>query len=242
MDKGPISTTPQRQAATVLTGVRKRQQIQMTNKRIFLWVAVASVIVSFSLVALQFLVKEFLFNQKIIDAKSETNSTLIKNIETADQLKENVNKLLADESLGSVKGVDQNAETSNLSLILDALPVKGDATGFANSLQAVVLPRSGVSIDTLETSNQLYAATDATGTGVETLASTPQPLPFSVKFGGTFSQVSQALSDMSKVIRPISVSRLELLASDSTLTVTINGTTYYVPAKTVNVTQESIKP
>jgi len=233
--------TPKQPASTALTGVRKRQQIEMTNKRIFIWVAVASVIVSFSLIALQFLVKEFLFNQKIISAKNETNNTLIKNIDTAGQLKENINELLADENLGAVEGLDEDADTSNLSLILDALPVTGDATGFANSLQAVVLQRSAVGIDELSTTNQGSAATGMT-TDATSLASTPQQLPFSVKFGGNFQQTSQALSDLAKVIRPVTVNKLEINASDSTLTLTINGTTYYVPAKTVNITKGSVKP
>ncbi|HAC56661.1 TPA: hypothetical protein DCF80_04100 [Candidatus Saccharibacteria bacterium] len=232
---------PQQPTPTPLTGVRKRQQIEMTNRRIFIWVAVASVVVSFSLIALQFLVKEFLFNQKIISAKNQTNNTLIKNIDTAEELKANVNKLLADENLGSVEGLDQNAETSNLSLVLDALPVDGDATGFANSLQAVVLQRSGVGIDELSTTNQAYDASGMT-TDQTSLASSPQPLPFSVKFGGNFQQTSQTLSDLAKVIRPISVNKLEISASDSTLTLTLNGVTYFVPAKTVSITKEQLKP
>lgn len=235
-------TVSQKPAATALTGVRKRQQIEMTNKRIFIWVAVASVVVSFSLVAMQFLVKELLFNQKIINAKNATNNTLVANLETAKQLKENVNKLLADENLGSVEGVDQNAETSNLSLILDALPVEGDATSFANSLQAAVLPRSGVAIDKLDTSSLL--TTDAEGgAGVTSTSSAePQAMPFTVTFGGSFQQVSQAMGDMAKVIRPISVGRLELTANDSSLTVAVNGTTYFVPAKSVSITQKALSP
>lgn len=241
MEKEAQTTMPQKPAATVLTGVRKRQQIESTNKRIFIWVAVASIVVSFSLVALQFLVKEFLFNQKIINAKSDTNSTLIANLESAKQLKENVNKLLADENLAAVKSVDENAETSNLSLILDALPVEGDATAFANSLQAAVLPRSGVAIDTLDT-NSLNLDTTGMVADAATLGATPQSMPFNVTFGGNFQQVSQAMGDMAKVVRPISVNRLELIASDNSLKVTVNGMTYFVPAKTVNITQETIKP
>ena len=74
------------------------------------------------------------------------------------------------------------------------------------------------------------------------LASSPQPLPFSVKFGGNFQQTSQTLSDLAKVIRPISVNKLEISASDSTLTLTLNGVTYFVPAKTVSITKEQLKP
>lgn len=227
-----------------MTGVRKRQQIQDTNKQIFIWLAVAAVIVSVCLVALQFLLREFMFNQKIINKKSETNSTLVKNLSEAEKLRENVNALLADESLNSLKYEASNTKTTALNVVLDALPVEGDTTAFANSLQAVVLPRSGVTISELNTSiTQDGGASTVDPTAAAVPATEPSPLPFTAGFKGRYADAQRALDDMSRVIRPISLNKLTIRSTDKDiLQVSIGGMTYYMPARTVEVRTEVMKP
>lgn len=232
-----------------MTGVRKRQQIQNTNKRIFLWLAIASIIVSVCLVALQFLVREFMYNQKIINKKSETNKTLVQNVEQAKELQKNVNTLLANENLNALKYEAENVETTALNVVLDALPTNGDATAFANSLQAVVLPRSGVSLRDLSTTS--LESTNLTGdigateeTPVATVdASQAISLPFGAGFNGRYADVQQALVDISRVIRPIHLNEIAIRAGDNDLLlVDITGVTYYLPAKSVEVKTEALKP
>lgn len=228
----------------VLTGLRKRQQIETTNKKIFIWLAVASVVVSFSIVALQFLVREFIFNQKIINEKSKTNQILVGNIVAAKQLTENVNTLIADTNLSSLRTDTSDPETSNLSVILDALPVSGDASGFANSLQSTVFPISGVSIRELSTNS-----TEGDDTAEGEVASlevdnlTPAILPFKAGYNGTYAQIQKSLVDIARVIRPINLTELSIAASDEgKLEVTIAGNTYFLPARTVDVKEEVRKP
>lgn len=228
-----------------MTGVRKRQQIQNTNKRIFLWLAGAAVIVSICLVALQFLVREFMFNQTVISKKADTNKTLVQNIEQANELQKNINALLANENLNALKYEAETTETTALNVILDALPTDGDATAFANSLQAVVLPRSGVSLRELDTTSleDPLALQSETAIGVAPAADTATTLtlPFSAGFSGKYENVQQALIDMARVIRPINLTELAIRADDNNLLqVDIAGVTYYLPAKTVEVRMEPI--
>lgn len=250
----PSAPTPTQQPVEqpadqqVMSGVRKRQQIENTNKRIFLWLAIASVIVSICLVAMQFLVRELLYNQKIISKKSDTNKTLVENIKQAKALQNNVNALLANNNLNALKYEAQSTETTSLNVILDALPVNGDATAFANSLQAVVLPRSGVSIRELNTvsiEDPLAggAAESTDGTVAPAAPGQPQALAFTAGFSGKYGDIERALVDMSRVIRPISLSELSVRAGeDGTLQVNIAGVTYYLPAKSVEVRMEPITP
>jgi len=225
-------------ASKPLTGLRKRQQIEVTNKHIFIWIAITSVVVSFCIIALQFLVKEFLFNQKVINEKSATNKQIIANISAGKELTNNVNKLLADKNLGSVQR-QTDEEATTLNVVLDALPVKGDATSFANSLQAVVLPQSGVSIKELSTSvgetDEFIAEATAT--------SEVPTLPFKAGFTGSYEQIQKALVDISRVIRPISLTKLTIRSDDdSKLQVAIEGHTYYQPARTIEIKKEMRKP
>lgn len=222
-----------------LTGLKKRQQIQKANKMILVWVAAASVIVSMCLVALQFLVREALFNNEVISAKIETNETLKQNIENAKTLKTNVNNLLADKNLASVRA---DPSDSNLKVILDALPATGDSTTFANSLQNVILNRSGVKVVGL-------SAGDTAQTGAETALvpdltadpTSPQPLVFTADISGGYDKVKTTLQDMEKVIRPIHITSLTVTGTDQELTVSISGVTYYLPEKTVKLGTKSIK-
>lgn len=231
------------QQKPALTGVRKRQQIEMTNKKIFIWLAVASVIVSFSIVALQFLVREFIFNQKVINEKSKTNQILVGNIEAAEQLTENVNALIADTNLSSLRTDTSDPETSNLSVILDALPVTGDASGFANSLQSAVFPISGVSIRELSTNSAEGEGLAEGDVVIEVDAHTPAPLPFKAGYNGSYAQVQKSLVDIARVIRPINLTELTIAASEEgRLEVTVAGNTYYLPARTVDVKEEVRKP
>lgn len=231
MDKPPVAA-PDR----ALTGLRKRQQIEATNKQIFLWVAGAAVLISFCVIALQFLGKEFLFNQKIINEKAATNQQLERNIATAEQLKANVDKLLADENLSSVDRIEEAAESSNLTVVLDALPTTGDSTGFANSLQSVVFPLSKVTIKELSTKSEGVEAEDSAS------AAEPADLPFSATITGKYDNVRLALNDLSRVIRPINPLEMNIRASDDTLQVTISGVTYYLPAAEVNVSSKVVEP
>ena len=248
MDKQPEATPQQpveQPPEQVMSGVRKRQQIKNTNKRIFIWLAVASVIVSICLVAMQFLVRELLYNQKVISKKSDTNRTLVQNVEQAKVLQKNINALLADDKLNALKYEAETTETTALNVILDALPVNGDATAFANSLQAVVLPRSGVSIRELNTTSiedPLAAGTEevpaANGAASEVVS-----LPFTAGFGGKYGDIQKALVDMSHVIRPINLSELSIRADDEgALQVNIAGVTYYLPARAVDVRMEPLTP
>lgn len=225
-----------------LTGVRKRQQIENTNKRIFIWLAVSSIIISFCIVALQFLVKEFMFNQKVIGIKSDTNQQLIKNVTAAAQLKSNINELIADTNLSSVMTQTNNAKASNLNAILDALPTAGDATGFANSLQTVVLTRSGVSLRELGTNLEGTELTPEDAS-VSNEVTQPVSLPFKASFSGSYVDTQKALTDLAHVIRPISLTQLSIRSDDNNqLQVTIDGQTYYLPARTVEVKTKVLKP
>lgn len=225
-----------------LTGLRKRQQIDVTNKHIFIWLAVTSVIVSFCLVGLQFLVKEFIFNQKVINTKSQTNQRLIDNASAAKELTKNINTLLADANLNAVSSSSSSADdrSSALRVIFDALPVRGDPTSFANSLQTVVLPLSGVGIRDLGTSVDVATGGDTLETEGTKDA---QTLPFKAGYSGSYAEVQKSLVDLARVIRPIHPTELIIRSEDSNkLQVSISGVTYYLPAQKVDVKTEVIRP
>lgn len=222
-----------------MTGFRKRQQLTKTNKSIFAWVAGASVIVTICGVFIQFLVQQLIFNQQVIAAKTEAQSIVIKNKSTATELKKTVDALVADSNLAKVKtNVSDGSTASNLQVILDALPTSNDGATFANSLASVILPRSGVSIDSIDVDGDSGTSTAT----VTTTSSGTQTLGFSISVTGTYDQIQQTLANLVKVIRPINVTKLTLQGDGSSLTGVITGITYSIPASSVNLESKTLKP
>lgn len=225
-----------------LTGLKKRQQIAQANKMIFIWTAVAAVAVSFCAVALQFLIREGLFNQKIINAKAATNRTLEQNLTAADQLKTNVQALLANSDLATVRTENND---NNLEVVLDALPTEGDDTSFATSLQNIILVQSHASVTSLSTKDQFSgdASTSDTSTSTSSaISTTATALPFTAQISGNYQEIQNTLVDISRTIRPINVTSLEVKGKDTNLDVVITGDTYYQPAASVNLGSKEIKP
>lgn len=225
------------------TGFKKRQQVARANKNIFVWVAVASLVVAICLVFAQFLVQRLFFNQKIINEKSNTNTILVKNIKNAEELKKNINNLIADTNLAKVKVQSNSPNTNNLQVVLDALPTANDGTTFANSLANVVLVPSGVKLVSLTSGEN--AEVTATQTGVAPVAETPkqpQTTPFSFTVSGDYNRIKTVLADIDRVIRPIKITTLSMKTSETELTVSVGGVTYYMPASSVELQRKSIKP
>lgn len=222
-----------------LTGLKKRQQIASANKMIFVWVIIASVVVSLCGVTMQFLVRQAIFNQKIINEKLKTQSTLSKNIENVAKLKQNIDALQADTNLAQVKA---NPEDTNLKVVLDALPTTDDRTALGASLQQVILPKSGVNTSDLTTvsANDSQAADPS----LTSPASTPEVPTSNFTFAATgdYVRIKSMLSDLERTIRPINVQKLSLQSVDGQVKATVDGVSYYLPSQTVQLGKKPITP
>ncbi len=239
----PQTSQPSQAAEVVrpLTGLTKRQQLENANKNIFVWVAIASAVLALSAVALQFLVREAMFNQKIISAQRTTNKTLEQSKENFSVLKSDVDELLADSSLA---GLRVNPQDNSLQVVLDALPTSGDATSFSNSLYTKVLVGRSVSVNGISVGDLTGAAATAV---MPTAPVTPveggvQPLPFNVGFTGNQQQVHGTIIDLEKVIRPIKLSQLSAQVEGGALKLNVTGETYYLPRSSISLGKESITP
>lgn len=220
-----------------MTGFRKRQQLTKTNKSIFAWVAGASVVVTVCAVFIQFLVQQLLFNQRVITDKTTAQTIVIQNKTSATALKKKVDELVADTNLSTVKTNEVvSGGSSKLQVILDALPTTNDGATFANSLAKVILPRSGVTVESLEVDSDSETAAITTSTG------SVKMLGFTMTIKGTYDQIQRALTDFVRVIRPINVTKLTLQGDGSNLTANITGVTYSLPSSTVNLESKPEKP
>ncbi len=215
-----------------LTGLKKRQQIELAGRNMFIWVVVAAVAVSFCVATGQYLFSKWQYNNKVLSAKFKASDTLTQNITNAKQLKQEVDSLVANANLALVK-TDPN--DSNLKSILDALPTAQDSAALATSLQQVILGRSGVTIESItvppEDDQAAEGATEAK----------PQEIRFSFVVSGTYAKVEAMIKDLERTIRPIKITGITLNGTDANLRAGIEATTYYQPSKTVNAIQEVVQ-
>ena len=132
MPESNTPPAPQKAAdQSALTGLTKRQQLKKTNQNIFIWVTIAAVVLAFSVVALQFLVRQGLFNAKIIEEQQKTSRALDESKKNFDGLKKNVDGLLADARGGLDGGGGQDGAVGERTGAVGVGAGRADASGEA---------------------------------------------------------------------------------------------------------------
>lgn len=230
VNKGPLAPE-----ASKLTGLKKRQQIELAGRVMFIWVAIAAAALSFCVATGQYLFAQWQHNNKVIHAKQVAAGTLQSNIESAKTLKEEVDKLVASQELASVK---TNESDPNTKSILDALPTTFDPAALATSLQQAILNRSGVAIESITVPPEVAVAE---GDAVQPTEPKPQEVKFSFTVSGSYDKIKTLMGDIQRTIRPIAINSLNITGDDADLRVICEATTYYQPAKTVDVKKESVR-
>ena len=213
-----------------LTGLGKRRQIKKASKAMFVWVAFAAMLVSFAIVALQFFAQQWIFNNKVLAAKYKANDNLSKSLRATDDLKSNINALVADPDLALTRNSDTE---SNLQVILDALPTKADVAATATSIQQEIAQGSGVTLESVTPPTEPDSS-DTSVTGA-------QQLQFSLVASGTYQQIQTFLKNLEKTIRPMNIVSLDVSGDDASLRATITLNTYYQPLTTVTVKKQGVK-
>ncbi|NCU30258.1 hypothetical protein EOL73_02045 [Candidatus Saccharibacteria bacterium] len=216
--------------------VSRRSVLQASAKTMFLWVAGASVLVVTISVLLIYIHKQFTFNNTVISYETTAASTLKDNFKAYVELKKNIDDLAANSDLASVRTTQSN---DNLQVITDSLATTSDISTFAASIQNIIAPRSGVSLESVT-----MASNSIAGSGenpVEGMAkSSPIEIPYQIEAVGSYQSITSFLENLERTIRPVHVKSIELNGSDSTLRAQISLVTYYQPVKDVNISKKEI--
>ncbi|MFZ1360912.1 MAG: hypothetical protein WAS27_02720 [Candidatus Saccharimonadales bacterium] len=222
------------------SGLRKRQQIATTNRMMFLWVAVASIVVGFALVVSIFLWQKITFGEKVLAKKSETLATLDHNLKVVPVLRDNVRVLNTNEALKSTRINDADQPIQS---VLDALPAGANSTALGSSLQARLL--TGVEAVTLDT-----IRVDPVG-GVETTADdvSEEAQENTITFTFTVSVpanrpdgLREILRRLERSIRAITVTSMTIEQQGSRLVLSVAGHAYYQPARVMQLKDTVVVP
>lgn len=227
------------------TAIRKRQQIANANRMMFIWVAVVSAIVGVAAVAALFLLQKAWFNEKVLMEKANTASTLTKNNEVIDDLKDEIRVLNTNEAL---KSAMVPGESQPVQVVLDALPADANSSALGSSLQEKFLNGSGLAIESLsvdpvagvesDASSNVQDASSSSGGGDNQIF-----FRFSVSTNvNNASALKELLQKLERSIRAIDITSLVIETQGAKLVLSVQGHAYYEPAKTVELKDKTVKP
>ena len=201
--------------------VGKKELISKANSRIFLTVAIASVVVSASLVASKILLDQRSFQSRVIDAKTEVNT----------QLEENI---IASEDLIKSYEVFEKGDVGP-EVVLDALPSKYDFAALSASVEKLV-SETGIDMDS-------FSGEDESADAIDSLAEpAPEAIEFSLSVSGSYEKIQEFLSDLERSIRPIKINSMDISkGGDDAFSLSLSLTTYYQPSRNLEITKRSIQ-
>ena len=221
--------------------LRKRQQIAKANRMMFLWVAGVSVVVGIALVLSIFLFQKLLFNEKVLNKKQDTVSTLSDNNKVVGQLKDNARVLNTNQNLLDSRAKE---EDTALQAILDALPSEPNSSALGSSLQNVLLPGDGIQVESLTVDPVAgsESTSDTADTSAEADANTIS-FTFSVSApSDKIDSLRELLRRLEKSIRAIDVRTMSIEMQGSRITLTASAVAYYEPTKSIELKTEIVKP
>lgn len=212
--------------------VRKRQQIESTNRVMFTWVAVAAAVIGIALVVSFSLFQRLLFNQKVINEKNQTVANLQHNNKIVEELRQNARVLNTNSALLETPRPD-GAEP--ISVVLDALPAQANSSALGASLQKKLL--TNVAIDSL-TVNPVGAEE-----GGEDSSSGTQEIGFTFTVSSNnANDIKAVLRNLELSIRTITVQSLSIEQRSRTISLSVKGVAYYAPEVKVELEEKRIKP
>lgn len=196
----------------------KRIKIDQANSRMFMAVAVASVVTAVSMVSLAFLWDIRGFNNRVIAERKDVLATLEDNVVNAQSL--------ADEYVQ----LEQSPVDS--SAVLDALPPILD------------YPAISVSIDKLVQEADLtlnsFSGQDNSATAIsEEFDPLPVPIPINIEVTGSYENVQRLIENMERVTRPLQITSVEYSGTNREMNASIQFITFYQPATIVDL--DSVK-
>ena len=219
-----------------LNSASKKTILQKTGKNMFVWVTIASIACSVSIVFSIILIQRIFFINTLIDEKNKTLKTLSSNNDAIPKLQNSVRALNSNQELINAKARESD---DPVQVVLDALPTEPNYPALGASFQQVLLNnRPGIKILGL-TVNQT-----ATGSGSSN-QSTKHPglyeMPFSFSAQGNTASLINLLTYLEKSIRVVDTKTLSISSSGDEQLLSISGVAYYQPPKTIEVKTKEIK-
>ncbi len=221
----------------------KRLQIKVDRAQTSLLgiTVLATVVTIFSIVSIKALLTQFNFQNNVIGARHTAAKQLRANVQVARQLASQYNDVFIGSSPTNVLGGKNDPspdaippDGDNGRIVLDALPTAYDFPALLTSLSKLMAQDS--------IGSPSIGGTDQSQTANNQPSSTPQASNIDVTINGTapYKNVQDMIKDLERSIRPFDITKLSLNGSDANMSVAIAVSTYYQPAKTLNLNTKEV--
>ncbi len=215
----------------------KRTLVDKANSTVILAVSIAAVLVTFSLVASKALWDQRGFQSRVITKKSVALSQLKANISATDTLVASYQAFVSspENAIGGNPVGEGERDGDNARIVLDALPSKYDFPALATSVYKI-LNDQGFAVSSINGTDEQVTQSASVD------ASSPVEIPFSFSVETNFDGSKLLFDKLQKSIRPFNVRVISLSSSnDSSVAVTVDAKTYYLPESGVDITLEEVK-
>ena len=208
----------------------KHIKIKKASSTVFAAVAVASIVISFSIVFLNILWQTSQYNSRVHSAQESVRDTLNANLDTVEDLQSS----FANLEVGAPLVPNQPADKKNSEVILDALPSKFDYPALVSSINNLA--------ENTDVSLSSFAGNDL---GEQAVQKTNKPttveIPLTVGVEGSYDSVKKFLKGIEDSIRPFEIETIDISGTDSLLRVNVSLNTYYQPAFDLELTSQEVQ-
>jgi hypothetical protein len=209
----------------------KHLQIDKNQSNMLVVIAVATVIVVFGLFGAKALIVKGLYQRRALHARRQVVDQLKDNVKAANDLFSQY-KVFASQDpnvLGGDVGGDAVLDGDNPRIVLDALPSKYDAPALATSVEKILTDQN-ITIGSLTITDDPAANPDKAESGPQA-----KPITFSFSGSSTYQGMTKLLQIFEHSIRPFDITSLQISGTDKNLHLTAAVTTYYQPAKSLDL-------
>lgn len=209
-------------------------QVQRANRRMFLWVAGASVVVGACLVVSLVIGQRIIFMNKVIAAKVKTEKTLKGNIAAIPQLRDNIRVMDTNDNLKSVRINDTDRPIQS---VLDALPADANDTALGSSLATKIVGAiPGVTLESI-TIDPVGDEPEVDGAGLGEMKFT-----MAVSVGANnMDAFRQLLLRTEKSIRVFEFTGVSIESTGTRQVMTLTGRAFYAPPQTVQLQDKVVR-
>lgn len=212
-------------------------KMKQTRSMTLMIISIASVIVVFCLVASRTLLSEAAHQRRVVNGRNQAIAQLKANINDLNTLSGQYQAFDTQSTNiigGNAKGTGPNDGT-NSQIVLDALPSQYDFPGLTASVEKILSDRS-IKPDSI-------GGADDESANIATAIPNPQPVKMTFSFSATsnYKAIAKLYSDFQRSIRPFHVVTIQLVGTDSQLSVSSTINTYYQPAKSLSVKAKAVQ-
>lgn len=224
------------------TAIRKRTQISKTNRMMFVWIAISSVIVGIALVVAFSLVQQLLYNERVLAEKENTVTILKHNNSVIPELQTQVRVLDANEALRLVRASEENQAVQ---VILDALPSEANSPALGASLQNKLLTGiNGLTIESLQVDpvqGVEILAEDASVEDASASGDGANQITFQFSLSGSPEALKQVLTNLERSIRAIDILTLRIESQGANQLMSVQARAFYEPARVLELKDKVVK-